>query len=414
MPHAPRLSRPTPAQAPAGTPAHPRQPSAPAGATAALVLADGTTFWGTGLGATGIRVGEVCFNTSITGYQEILTDPSYAGQIITFTFPHIGNVGTNDEDIETLNPVVRGLVLRADITEPSNWRARAHLDAWLKAKQIVGVAGVDTRALTRRIRDLGAPNGTIAHAGPKDHLDAAALAAEAKAWPGLEGMDLAKDVSCRQSYSWDETRWRYGKGYGKLEKPRFKVVALDFGAKRNILRSLADQGCDVIVLPATATAEEVLARKPDGVFLSNGPGDPAATGEYAVPTIKRLVDSGKPVFGICLGHQMLALALGGKTKKMDNGHRGANHPVKDLTTGKVEITSQNHGFEIVEESLPKEVVVTHRSLFDGGVEGIELKGKPVFSVQYHPEASPGPEDSQYLFERFVKLMDGAQTKKEKK
>jgi carbamoyl-phosphate synthase small subunit len=414
MSHAPRSSRPTPAQAPAATPAHPRTPTAPAGATAALVLADGTTFWGTGLGATGVRVGEVCFNTAITGYQEILTDPSYAGQIITFTFPHIGNVGANDEDIETLNPAARGLVLRADITEPSNWRARAHLDAWLKAKQIVGIAGVDTRALTRRIRDLGAPNGALAHIGAKEHLDAAALAAEAKAWPGIEGMDLAKDVSCRQSYAWDETRWRYRGGYGKLATPRFKVVALDFGAKRNILRSLADQGCDVTVLPATATAEEVLARNPDGIFLSNGPGDPVATGEYAVPTIKKLVDSGKPVFGICLGHQMLALALGGKTKKMGIGHRGANHPVKDLTTGKVEITSQNHGFEIVEESLPKDVAVTHRSLFDGGVEGLELKGKPVFSVQYHPEASPGPEDSQYLFERFVKLMDGAQTKKEKK
>jgi carbamoyl-phosphate synthase small subunit len=409
MPHAPRSSRPTPAQAPGGNPAHPRHSHTPAGATAALVLADGTTFWGTGLGATGVRVGEVCFNTSMTGYQEILTDPSYAGQIITFTFPHIGNVGANDEDIETINPAARGLVLRADITEPSNWRARAHLDGWLKAKQIVGIAGVDTRALTRRIRDLGAPNGALAHAGPKDHLDAAALAAEAKAWPGLEGMDLAKDVSCRQSYSWDETRWRYGMGYGKLDKPRFKVVALDFGAKRNILRSLADQGCDVTVLPATATAEDVLARKPDGIFLSNGPGDPAATGAYAVPTIKTLVDSGKPLFGICLGHQMLALALGGETKKMDNGHRGANHPVQDLTTRKVEITSQNHGFEIVEESLPKNVIVTHRSLFDGGIEGIALKGKPVFSVQYHPEASPGPEDSQYLFERFVALM-----KKEKK
>jgi carbamoyl-phosphate synthase small subunit len=306
------------------------------------------------------------------------------------------------------------LVLRADITEPSNWRARAHLDAWLKAKQIVGVAGIDTRALTRRIRDIGAPNGAIAHAAPKEHLDAAALAAEARAWPGLEGMDLAKDVSCRQSYAWDETRWRWPTGFGKLAKPRFKVVALDFGAKRNILRSLAELGCDVTVLPATATAEEVLARKPDGIFLSNGPGDPVATGEYAVPTIKRLVESGKPLFGICLGHQMLALALGGQTKKMAIGHRGANHPVKDLTTGKVEITSQNHGFEIVEDSLPKSVAVTHRSLFDGGVEGLELTGKPVFSVQYHPEASPGPEDSHYLFERFMKLMDGAQTKKEKK
>ncbi|MGE5538155.1 MAG: glutamine-hydrolyzing carbamoyl-phosphate synthase small subunit [Gemmatimonas sp.] len=405
MPNAPRSVRPTPAQAPGGNPTHARHTAAPAGATAALVLADGTTFWGTGLGATGVRVGEVCFNTAMTGYQEVLSDPSYAGQIITFTFPHIGNVGANDEDVETLNPAALGLVLRADVTEPSNWRARDHLDAWLRSKGLIGIAGVDTRALTRRIRDLGAPNGAIAHAAGKDKLDATALMGEAQAWPGLEGMDLAKDVSCRQSYTWDETRWHYPKGYGHLDKPKLHVVALDFGAKRNILRSLADQGCAVTVLPATATAEEVLARKPDGVFLSNGPGDPAATGAYAVPTIRKLVDSGKPLFGICLGHQMLALALGGTTKKMANGHRGANHPVKDLGTGKVEITSQNHGFEVVEESLPKTVVVTHRSLFDGGVEGLEVKGKPVFSVQYHPEASPGPEDSQYLFERFVRLME---------
>jgi carbamoyl-phosphate synthase small subunit len=379
------------------------------GATAALVLADGTTFWGTGLGATGARVGEVCFNTAMTGYQEILTDPSYAGQIITFTFPHIGNVGANDEDIETLNPAARGLVLRADITEPSNWRAITHLDAWLKAKQLIGIAGVDTRALTRRIRDLGAPNGALMHAGPKAAINPGELMAEARAWPGLAGMDLAKDVSCRQSYTWHETRWRYPKGYGHVEKPRFRVVAVDFGAKRNILRSLADQGCQVTVMPATATAEDILARKPDGIFLSNGPGDPAATGEYAVPTIKALIESGKPLFGICLGHQMLALALGGETRKMGIGHRGANHPVKDLGTGKVEITSQNHGFEVVETSLPKTVTVTHRSLFDGSVEGLEVKGKPVFSVQYHPEASPGPEDSQYLFERFVKLMEKDKT-----
>ena len=400
MPNAPRSSRPTPAQAPGGTLAHPR----PAGATAALVLADGTAFWGTGLGATGVRVGEVCFNTSITGYQEILTDPSYAGQIITFTFPHVGNVGANDEDIESLDPAALGLVLRADITEPSNWRALSHLDVWLKAKKLIGISGVDTRALTRRIRDLGAPHGALMHANAKDTIDTAALTKEAKGWPGLEGMDLAKDVSCRQSYSWNETRWRFPKGYGTLEKPRFKVVAVDYGAKRNILRSLADQGCDVTVVPASTSAEDILARHPDGVFLSNGPGDPAATGEYAVPTIKKLVDSGKPVFGICLGHQMLALALGGKTKKMDIGHRGANHPVQDLVTGKVEITSQNHGFMVVEESLPKNVAVTHRSLFDRTVEGLKLEGKPVFSVQYHPEASPGPEDSQYLFERFVALM----------
>jgi carbamoyl-phosphate synthase small subunit len=367
-------------------------------------LADGTIFWGRGIGASGQSVGEVCFNTSMTGYQEIMTDPSYAGQIITFTFPHIGNTGTNPEDIETLTPAARGCVLRADITEPSSWRAAQHFDAWLKSHGLVGIGGIDTRALTRRIRDLGAPQGTIAHA-PDGKLDVAALVAAAAAWPGLEGMDLAKGVSCTQSYKWDETRWELGRGYGRLESPKRHVVAIDYGAKRNILRSLADLGCAVTVLPATATAAEVLRHKPDGVFLSNGPGDPAATGDYAVPMIRSVIDSGVPLFGICLGHQMLALALGAKTEKMHHGHRGANHPVKDLQTGKVEITSQNHGFVVLEDSLPEGVAVTHVSLFDGSVEGIAVDGKPVFSVQYHPEASPGPKDSHYLFDRFIDMID---------
>ncbi|WP_448203272.1 glutamine-hydrolyzing carbamoyl-phosphate synthase small subunit [Azospirillum sp. sgz302134] len=381
-------------------------PAGDAGAyTGVLVLADGTVFKGRGIGAVGDSVGEVCFNTSMTGYQEILTDPSYAGQIITFTFPHIGNTGANLEDIETVTPAARGLILRADITDPSNWRATRHLDDWLKSYGLVGLAGVDTRRLTRRIRDLGAPNGVVAHA-PDGKFDIDALVAKAKGWPGLEGMDLAKDVSCRQTYGWDESAWTLGQGYGKQETPRFHVVAMDFGAKRNILRCLAAAGCKVTVVPGNATAEDVMRHKPDGVFLSNGPGDPAATGEYAVPTIRKLIDTGLPMFGICLGHQMLSLALGAKTKKMALGHRGANHPVKDLATGRVEITSQNHGFVVMEETLPADAEVTHVSLFDGSNEGIRLKGKPVFSVQYHPEASPGPQDSHYLFDRFVALMDG--------
>ncbi len=376
----------------------------PPGSTAALVLADGTVYWGYGIGATGQAVGEVCFNTSMTGYQEIMTDPSYAGQIITFTFPHIGNVGTNPEDIETLTPAARGCVLRADITEPSNWRAAQNFDAWLKSQNLIGIGSIDTRALTRRIRDLGAPQGTIAHA-PDGVFDIDALTGAAAAWPGLEGMDLAKEVSCTQSYEWSETRWALGKGYGLLKTPKRRVVAIDYGAKRNILRCLADLGCAVTVLPATATADDVLRHDPDGVFLSNGPGDPAATGEYAVPTLKAVIERGIPTFGICLGHQMLALALGARTEKMHHGHRGANHPVKDLQTGKVEITSQNHGFVVLEDSLPDGVAVTHVSLFDGSVEGIAAKGRPVFSVQYHPEASPGPQDSHYLFERFVDMID---------
>ena len=375
----------------------------PAGATAALVLADGTIFWGKGIGAAARKTGEVCFNTSLTGYQEILTDPSYAGQIVVFTFPHIGNVGTNPEDIETLVPAARGLVLREDPTEPSNFRATKPLDAWLKAQGLPGIAGVDTRALTRRIRDGGAPNGTIVHA-PDGRFDVDALRAEAKAWPGLEGMDLAKEVTARQTYQWTETTWKLGQGYGALAKPKFKVVAIDYGAKRNILRCLATVGCAVTVVPATATAEDVLRHKPDGVFLSNGPGDPAATGAYAVPTIKALLDKRVPMFGICLGHQMMALALGAKTAKLPRGHRGANHPVKDLDTGKVEITSQNHGFAVLPETLPKNARVTHVSLFDGTNEGIAATDRPAFSVQYHPEASPGPQDAHYLFERFVDLI----------
>ena len=375
----------------------------PPNSTAALVFADGSVLWGRGAGAAATAVGEVVFNTSMTGYQEVLTDPSYAGQVITFTFPHIGNVGTNNEDIESITPAARGAILRADITEPANWRAVGHLDTWLKRHGIPGITGVDTRALTRRIRDRGAPNGTIVHA-PDGRFDIGALAARAAEWPGLIGMDLAKEVTCRQTYAWDESLWHLDGGFGRLTKPRFHVVAIDYGAKRNILRCLADAGCRVTVVPADVTGEQVLGLRPDGVFLSNGPGDPEATGRYAVPTIKAVLDSGLPLFGICLGHQMLAIALGGKTGKMDIGHRGANHPVKDLCTGKVEITSQNHGFAVLEDSLPKGVAVTHRSLFDGSVEGLDVPGKPIFSVQYHPEASPGPQDSHYLFHRFVDMM----------
>jgi carbamoyl-phosphate synthase small subunit len=379
--------------------------SQPDWATGALVLSDGTVFWGRGIGATGAAVGEVCFNTSLTGYQEILTDPSYAGQIITFTFPHIGNVGANDEDIETVTPAARGCVLRADVTDPSNWRAVQHLDAWLKSMDMVGITGIDTRRLTRHIRDAGAPNGAIAHQ-PEKAINPSALRAAASDWPGLEGADLAKDVSCTQTYEWTETPWALGKGYSSLDKPARHVVAVDFGAKRNILRSLAGLGCKVTVVPATATAEEVLRHKPDGVFLSNGPGDPAATGAYAVPMIRKVLEAGTPTFGICLGHQMLCLALGAKTEKMHHGHRGANHPVKDLATGKVEITSQNHGFVVIEDSLPANVEMSHQSLFDGSLEGIRVTDALVFSVQYHPEASPGPHDSHYLFERFVEMIDG--------
>ena len=379
--------------------------------TALLVLADGTVLEGFGLGATGSAVGEVCFNTAMTGYEEILTDPSYAGQIITFTFPHIGNVGTNDEDIEALNmaatPGARGVILRADITDPSNYRALRHLDSWLKARGIVGLAGIDTRALTALIRSKGMPNAVITHS-PGGTFDLDALKKDAREWPGLVGMDLVPMVTSGQRFVWDETEWQWGKplgeGFGRQDKPEFNVVAIDYGIKRNILRLLAGEGCKVTVVPATTSAKDILAMKPDGVFLSNGPGDPAATGEYAVPVIKQVIDSGTPTFGICLGHQMLGLAVGGKTKKMHQGHHGANHPVKDLTTGKVEITSMNHGFAVDKTTLPKEVVQTHVSLFDDSNCGIALKDKPVFSVQYHPEASPGPRDSHYLFRRFTDMM----------
>jgi len=385
-------------------------PTRPAGCNAALVLADGAVFWGRGAGAHGVALGEVCFNTGLTGYQETLSDPSYAGQIITFTFPHIGNVGANFEDVETDKPAVRGCVLRADISEPANFRAASHLDEWLKANELVAISGVDTRRLTRRIRDGGAPGGVIIHLPSEEveesGVDTEALVTMAANWPSLEGTDLAKEVSTQEIYEWHETEWVLESGYGLLDDPKHHVVAVDFGAKKNILRCLANAGCRVTVVPAVTTAEDILAMKPDGVFLSNGPGDPAATGEYAVPMIQAIVESGTPLFGICLGHQMLAIALGAKTHKMHMGHRGANHPVKDLESGKVEITSQNHGFVVDRNSLADGVIETHTSLFDGSLEGIKLNGKPVFSVQHHPEASPGPEDSHYLFDRFVALMEG--------
>ncbi|WP_417690889.1 glutamine-hydrolyzing carbamoyl-phosphate synthase small subunit [Roseibium sp.] len=376
-------------------------------ATALLVLADGSVIEGEGLGATGDAVGEVCFNTAITGYQEILTDPSYAGQIITFTFPHIGNVGTNDEDVETVDMAaqtgVRGCVICASITDPSNYRSATHLDAWLKARGLVGISGVDTRALTKLIREKGMPHAVIAHS-PDGKFDIDALKQKAAEWAGLEGLDLAKDVTAKGAHGWTETPWVWDAGYGQSEAAEFNVVALDFGVKRNILRLLSDAGCKVTVMPANSSADEVLAQKPDGVFLSNGPGDPAATGAYAANTIRGVVDAGVPTFGICLGHQMLALALGAKTIKMHQGHHGANHPVHDFTTGKVEITSMNHGFAVDTETLPANVEETHKSLFDGTNCGLKVKDKPAFSVQYHPEASPGPRDSHYLFQRFTDMM----------
>jgi carbamoyl-phosphate synthase small subunit len=378
--------------------------------TGLLVLADGTVIEGQGFGAEGAAIGEVCFNTAMTGYQEILTDPSYAGQIVTFTFPHIGNVGANEEDIETANLAsvsgVRGCIVKAPVTEPANYRSRRHFTQWLKARSIIGLSGIDTRALTTLIREKGMPNGVIAHHS-NGRFDIAKLKEMAAAWPGLVGMDLAKDVSLTQRMSWDESIWTWKDGFGRSAKPKYKVVAIDYGLKRNILRCLTTAGCEVNVVPATACAGDILAMNPDGIFLSNGPGDPSATGEYAVPEIKKLVASGKPVFGICLGHQMLALALGARTGKMHQGHHGANHPVKDFTTGKVEITSMNHGFTVDRASLPAGVVETHVSLFDGSNCGLALDGKPVFSVQYHPEASPGPQDSHYLFTRFVREMEKA-------
>jgi carbamoyl-phosphate synthase small subunit len=379
-----------------------------------LVLANGMTIEGFGVGATGSAVGEVCFNTAMSGYQEILTDPSYAGQIITFTFPHIGVVGTNDEDIETVNLAAstgaRGAIFRASIGEPSNFRATRRLDAWLKTRGIIGLTGIDTRALTSMIRRDGMPNAVIAH-NPDGEFDRAALAAEARAWPGIDGMDLVPGVTSAQRYEWDQTSWRLGAGYGRRTAARHRVVAIDYGVKRNILRLLSDNDCAVAVVPATASGEEILAMKPDGVFLSNGPGDPAETGRYAVPTIQALLEARTPIFGICLGHQMLGLAVGAKTVKMPQGHHGANHPVKDFTTGKVEIVSMNHGFAIDPATLPDNARVTHVSLFDGSNCGIALTDRPAFSVQHHPEASPGPRDSHYLFRRFVDSMDAPEAER---
>ena len=372
--------------------------------TGCIVLADGTTFFGRGFGATGEAEAELCFNTAMTGYQEIMTDPSYAGQVVTFTFPHIGNTGTNPEDDEAMQSVARGMVVKWDPTEPSNWRNTERLSDWLLRQGRIGIGGVDTRRLTRAIRQQGAPHVAIAH-DPEGRFDLERLVAKARAFPGLTGLDLAKEVTCAQSYRWDEMRWAWPEGFARRSAPGKKVVAVDYGAKRNILRCLASAGCDVIVLPATATAADVLAHEPDGLFLSNGPGDPAATGEYAVPMIREILDrTDMPIFGICLGHQMLALALGGKTLKMNHGHHGANHPVKDIESGKVEITSMNHGFAVDAQSLPDGVIETHVSLFDGSNCGIRMKDRPVFSVQQHPEASPGPQDSYYLFERFVASM----------
>ncbi|HTO31189.1 MAG TPA: glutamine-hydrolyzing carbamoyl-phosphate synthase small subunit [Pararhizobium sp.] len=377
--------------------------------TALLVLADGTVIEGKGIGATGTVQAEVVFNTALTGYEEIMTDPSYLGQIVTFTFPHIGNIGANDEDIEDLTPAARhgavGVIFKADITEPSNYRAEKHLDAWLKARGVIGLCGIDTRALTAWIRENGAPNAVIAH-DPNGVFDIEALKAQARAWSGLEGLDLAKVASSGQSSRWSEKPWAWNEEFGELADAdaTHHIVALDYGVKRNILRLFTGLGCKVTVMPATTSAEDVLAQKPDGIFLSNGPGDPAATGEYAVPVIQDLIKSDIPLFGICLGHQMLGLALGARTEKMHQGHHGANHPVKDHTTGKVEIVSMNHGFAVDAKSLPEGVEETHISLFDGTNCGLRVTGKPVFSVQHHPEASPGPQDSHYLFRRFINLV----------
>src|SRR5580658_4697176 len=376
-------------------------------ATGVIVLASGAVIEGFGVGATGSAVGEVCFNTAMTGYEEILTDPSYAAQIVTFTFPHIGIVGVNDEDIEVVNPAAAsaavGAIMRADLSEPSNFRAHGRLDAWLKSRGVIGLTGVDTRALTTLSRKVGMPNAVIAHS-PDGAFDLDALRAEAARWRGIDGTDLVPAVGATQRYDWDETSWTLDKGYGKRQATRFHVVAVDYGIKRNILRLLNDCGCAVTVVPATASAEDILALKPDGVFLSNGPGDPAATGEYAVPTIQALLETNTPLFGICLGHQLLGLAVGARTVKMPQGHHGANHPVKDFTTGKVEIVSMNHGFAVDRASLPANAEETHVSLFDGSNCGIALADRPAFSVQYHPEASPGPRDSHYLFRRFVDLI----------
>jgi carbamoyl-phosphate synthase small subunit len=379
--------------------------SVPAGATGVLVLASGDVVFGRGFGAEGQAVGEVCFHTAMTGYQEIMTDPSFAGQIINFTFPHIGNVGANPDDVEADDPHALGMIVREDVTQPSNFRATEHLDAWMKKHARIGLSGIDTRALTRRIRMAGAPNGVIAHS-PTGDFDIPMLIQMAREWPGLEGMDLAITVTTETHFGWEGGVWRLGFGYGGegAEDTRPHVVAIDYGSKRNIFRNLVQAGAKVTVLPATATFDQVMSFAPDGIFLSNGPGDPAATGEYAVPVIRQLLETGKPLFGICLGHQLLGLAVGAKTSKMHQGHRGANHPVKRLSDGAVEITSMNHGFAVISETLPANARETHVSLFDGSNAGFELTDQPAFSVQYHPEASPGPQDSFYLFERFVGMM----------
>ena len=371
--------------------------------TGALILSDGTVFWGQGVGKIGSAVGEVCFNTSLTGYQEILTDPSYAGQIINFTFPHIGNVGVNKDDHETDSPAALGFVIHDEITDEANYRAQSHFNDWAVVNNLVGISGIDTRNLTNYIRKNGAPNGIIVNA-PDGVFDVDALLAEANNWPGLEGMDLAKEVSCTENFNWTQGPWDLEEGYKTETNPKFHVVAVDYGIKRNILRCLVNIGAKVTVVPCTASADEILALNPDGIFLSNGPGDPAATGVYAIAEIKALINSGKPIFGICLGHQLLALAAGGKTYKMFQGHRGANHPVKDFNTNKVEITSMNHGFSVDADSLPNDVEVSHISLFDKTVCGLQWKDKSIFSVQHHPEASPGPQDSHYLFTRFADMM----------
>ena len=380
------------------------------GVTGILALADGTILQGIGVGAVGDAVGEVCFNTAMTGYQEILTDPSYMAQIVAFTFPHVGNTGTTAEDLEQMSgsaaTAARGAIFRDLPTSPASWRADADLPTWMARRGVVGLAGVDTRALTRAIRERGMPHAVIAHS-PEGRFDIEALVGKAKAWSGLEGLDLAKEASCLQPFVYDEGLWSWPDGYARPAEPKYEVVVVDYGVKRNILRALTCVGARATVVPASTSAEAILARKPDGVLLSNGPGDPAATGEYAVPEIRKLIDSGTPVFGICLGHQMLSLAVGARTVKMEQGHHGANHPVKDLTTGKVEIVSMNHGFTVDRDSLPAPVTETHVSLFDGTNAGIALKDRPVFSVQHHPEASPGPTDSLYLFQRFAGLMDAA-------
>ncbi|MDX1974079.1 MAG: glutamine-hydrolyzing carbamoyl-phosphate synthase small subunit [Rickettsiales bacterium] len=379
----------------------------PPHATAALILADGTIFFGEAIGSQSSGVGEICFNTAMTGYQEILTDPSYAGQIITFTFPHIGNIGANTEDVEASLPYCAGLVVREKPTLPSNFRSHISLDAWLKQNKIPGICGVDTRALTRHIRTKGAQNAVIVslkEATWREHAKALLDAA-----PDMAGLDLAKDVTTDKIYEWHDTLWQLAPRNKAANAKSYHVVAIDFGVKHNILRSLAERGMHITVMPATSKAADVLKHNPDGIFLSNGPGDPAATGEYALPMIKELVASGKPIFGICLGHQLLGIALGGKTEKMTQGHRGANHPVKDLKGGQVIITSQNHGFAVSKEGLPDDVEITHISLFDGTVQGLRHKTKPIFCMQGHPEASPGPHDSQYLFDKFAELMENVKS-----